>query len=235
MKTTALYTEVYNKILAGIRSGEYPENAPLPAERILCEKYHVSRSTLRAALNLLNKENVVYTMPGAGTFIQPVYLEQSLNSFYSFTDTLKQQNIILKNDIISYHLISADQTLIQRTKCTEGTIFHKVVRLRMTEEQPLMLETSYLPQSRFESLDLNEFVQDSMYEFLKRKYNFQRKSATEYFRPVLPLPREKELLQIYGNVPCMLLERFTYEKNGLSEYTRSVIRGDKNVFTVDLK
>lgn len=233
MKTTALYTEVYNKILDGIRNGEYPENAPLPAERVLCEKYHVSRSTLRAALNLLNKENVVYTMPGAGTFIQPVYLEQSLNSFYSFAETLKQKNIILKNDIISYHLISADQTLIQKTKCIEGTIFHKIVRLRMTEEQPLMLETSYLPQKRFEKLDLNEFVQDSMYKFLKREYHLQKKRAKEYFRPIIPLPREKELLQIYGNIPCMLLERLTYEESALIEYTRSVIRGDKYVFSVD--
>lgn len=235
MKTTALYTEVYNKILDGIRSGEYPENAPLPAERFLCEKYHVSRSTLRAALNLLNKENVVYTMPGSGTFIQPAYFEQPLNTFYSFADTLKKQNVVIKNDIVSYNLVSADQTLLQKTKCEEGTVFHKVVRLRMTQDCPLMLESSFLPMNRFPEVDLNEFVQDSMYEFLKKKYGFQRKKAMEYFRPVLPLPRERELLQIYGNIPCILLERFTYEENGLSEYTRSVVRGDKYIFSVELE
>lgn len=235
MKTTALYTEVYNKILNGIRSGEYPENTPLPAERFLCEKYHVSRSTLRVALNLLNKENIVCTMPGSGTFIQPAYFEQPLNAFYSFADTLKKQNMVIKNDIISYNLVSADQTLIQKTRCKEGTVFHKVVRLRMTRDCPLMLESSFLPQERFPEMELNEFVQDSMYDFLSKKYSFQRKKAKEWLRPVLPLPREKELLQIYRNIPCMLLERFTYEESGLSEYTRSVIRGDKYVFSVNLE
>ncbi len=150
-----------------------------------------------------------------------------------------------------------------------------------------MIETSYLPQSRFSRMELKEFVSDSMYEFLKRTYDFSPEKAVENFRPVMPLPYEKELLQIYGNVPCMLLERFTYEKDGsgglkspekavenfrpvmplpyekellqiygnvpcmllerftyekdgsgglkLAEYTRSVIRGDKFMFQVELE
>ena len=59
--------------------------------------------------------------------------------------------------------------------------------------------------------------------------------ATENFKAIIPLQHEKELLQIYGNIPCMLLERFVYEKETLVEYTRSVIRGDKYIFSVDLK
>lgn len=240
MKTTALYTEVYNKILEGIQSGEFPENAPLPAERFLCDKYHVSRSTLRTALMLLNKEGIVYTLAGAGTFIKPTYFVQPLKSFYSFADTLKEKGIEIQNDIVSYNLIAADQELTRTVKCREGSIFHKIVRLRSARGCPLMTEASYLPQSRFSHIELKEFVSDSMYEFLKRTYDFSPEKAVENFRPVIPLPYEKEMLQIYGNVPCMLLERFTYEKDGsggleLAEYTRSVIRGDKFMFQVELE
>lgn len=234
MKTIALYTEVYNKILEGIRSGEYPENVPLPAERFLCERYHVSRSTLRTALNLLNKEGVVYTMAGAGTFIQPTYFLQPLKGLYSFAETLKEGGAQIKNDIISYNLVAADQTLLRKTKCSEGSVFHRIVRLRSVRECPLMLETSYLPQNRFAVMDLQEFVNDSMYEFLKKNYNFAPKKAEERLQPILPLPREKEILQIYGNIPCMQVERFTFEEEFIGEYTRSVIRGDKYVFQTDL-
>lgn len=234
MKTTALYTEVYNKIREGIRSGEYPENAPLPAERFLCERYHVSRSTLRTALMLLNQEGLVYTVGGAGTFVQPTYYVQSLKGLYSFAETLKEEGIQIRNDIVSYNLVAADQTLKRRTKCEDGSVFHKIVRLRIAEDCPVMLETSYLPRSRFASVDLNAFVQDSMYEFLRKNYNFAPGRATEQFRPVLPISYEKELLRIYGTVPCMLLERLTYEGEGISEYTRSVIRGDKYMFSVEL-
>ena len=235
MKSTALYTEVYNRILAEIRSGEYPENSPLPAERFLCDKYHVSRSTLRTALNLLSKKNIVYTLPGAGTFVQPKYYTQSLNGFYSFGETLKEENTSIKNDILDYNLISLDQTLAQKINYSEGSIFHKIVRLRSVNDAPVMVEASYLPQSRFLNIDLNAFVNDSMYEFLRTSYHLSPDKATETFKSIIPLQHEKDLLQIYGNIPCMLLERYTYERCNLVEYTRSVIRGDKYVFSVDLK
>ncbi len=195
MKTTALYTEVYNKILEGIQSGEFSENVPLPAERFLCDKYHVSRSTLRTALMLLNKEGIVYTLAGAGTFIKPTYFVQPLKSFYSFADTLKQKGIEIQkmllnkegivytlagagtfikptyfvqplksfysfadtlkqkgieiqNDIVSYNLIAADQELTRTVKCREGSVFHKIVRLRSARGCPLMIETSYLGGKR---------------------------------------------------------------------------------------
>lgn len=230
-----LYTEVYKKIREGIRNGEYPEGTPLPAERFLCEKYHVSRSTLRTALTMLNKEGLVYTMAGAGTFVQPTYYIQEIKHLYSFSDTLKSENITVKNALISYNLVFADQTLMRKTKCVEGSVFHKIVRLRYAEECPVMIEASYLPQNRFEKMELNEIANGSIHEFLKRRYDFRPARATEQFRPIIPLPNEKELLQIFGNIPCMLLERFTYEKDSLGEYKRTVVRGDKYIFEVELE
>lgn len=114
MKNDALYLEVYKEILGDIKNGRFPKDQPLPAERILCDKYHVSRSTLRAALKLLNHAEVVYTVPGAGTFIQPTFFMQPLTRLYSFTDTLKKDNVAIRNDIVSYNLITADAALTKK-------------------------------------------------------------------------------------------------------------------------
>lgn len=100
MGNDALYVEIYHAILKSIQANEYPENSPLPSERYLCEKYHVSRSTIRQALNLLQESGVVYTVHGNGSFIKPRIYNQPLGSFYSFTDTLKQNNILIKNEIV---------------------------------------------------------------------------------------------------------------------------------------
>lgn len=235
MKSGALYLEVYQKILMDIKSGALPKDQPLPAERVLCDRYHVSRSTLRAARTLLNKAEVVYTVPGAGTFIQPTFFTQSLTRFYSFTDTLKKDNIVIQNDILSYNLVIADATLARKTGHPQGEAFHKLVRLRSGQGAPLMVETSYLPQSRFADLDLDQLANGSMYDFLEANYDFHAQNARETFRPVLPLPHEKEVLQISGTLPCILQERFTYERGLCGEYTKSIIRGDKFVFSVDLQ
>ena len=43
-----------------------------------------------------------------------------------------------------------------------------------------------------------------------------------------------ELLKISPRIPCILLERFSYEEDCLVEYTSSVVRGDKYVFKIEL-
>lgn len=140
-----------------------------------------------------------------------------------------------QNDIVSYNLVSADQTLMRKTKCGEGEVFHKLVCLRSAKESPVMIETSYLSQKCFENISFKEFADVSMYDYLKSNYEFVPKKAIENFRPVMALPHEKELLQIYGNIPCMLREHFTYGDQRIVGYMKSVIRGDKYVFSVELK
>lgn len=234
MQTAALYIEVYEKILHAIQTGEYAEGAPLPAERFLCDKYLVSRATIRHALMLLKEADVVYTVQGNGTFIKPQVFTQPLTQFYSFTDTLKNSNVLIQNEIIHYELISADQSMSKRTGYPEGSVFHKLLRLRSAREYPLMLETTYLPQSRFVKLDLDVLSKSSLYEFLRNKYSFQMDKATETFRPVMPRSEEKSLLQLPLNTPCILLERLSYEDNLLIEYTKSIVRGDKYIFHIEL-
>lgn len=45
-----LYISVKNAILKAIQSGEFNKHNQLPTEKILVEKFNVSRSTIRSAL-----------------------------------------------------------------------------------------------------------------------------------------------------------------------------------------
>lgn len=234
MSSAALYVEIYEKILGAIHRGEYAENAPLPSERSLCERYHVSRSTIRQAIQLLKETEVVYTVQGNGTFVKPQVFTQPLTKFYSFTDTLKSSNILIQNEIVHYEQVTADLTMVRKTEYPLGTAFHRILRLRSAKEYPLMLETTYLPCARFVKLDLEVLAHGSLYEFLRKNYNFHADNAKETLRPVMPLPEEKALLKMPSGTPCILLERFSYEDGLLIEYTKSIVRGDKYIFRVDL-
>lgn len=234
MDSSALYMDVYNSMLHAIQVGEYPENEPLPTERDLSEKYHVSRAVIRQALSILRSTDVVYTVRGHGTFVRPQLFLQPLGNFYTFTDTLKSSNLTIQNNIISYDLIVANQQLSKNTGYPEGTLFHKLVRLRSAEGCPHMLETTFLPTARFHTLDVDFLSNGSLYEYLRQTYRFHADRASETLRPVIPLPNECVLLQISSNTPCMFLERSSFEDNCLVEYTKSIVRGDKYVFHVNL-
>lgn len=233
--SSALYVEISKQILHDIRNGVYSESDPLPKEESLCKKYNVGRTTIRRALEKLKESGAVYSVQGSGTFIKPHRFTQPLSSFYSFTDTLKRSNVFIKNTVIDCRVISADRSLSKATNYPEGTIFHQLQRLRSARDYPLMLETTYLPQSRFLVLDAVELSQGSLYEYLRRQYNFHADRATEVFQPVMPRPNERALLQISSVTPCMLLERYSYEDDALIEYTKSIVRGDKYAFHIELE
>lgn len=235
MSNCPLYMDIYNDLFCRIRQGEYGAETPLPPERDLCEHYHVSRSTIRCALRELQKNGLIHSVQGSGTFVQSQLIEQQLLNFYTFTDELKNRGTDFGCTIVDYQLLSADDKLAKKMSCPKGNFVHMLVRLRCCASVPLMVEVTYLPQNRFHKINVDVLPNHSLYEYLRTKYNLHIDRAIETFQPILPSPREKELLGISRPLPCMLLERYSYEEEVLVEYTRSVVRGDKYMFKVRLE
>lgn len=232
MSSCALYVTIYNDLLDAIQRGEYPENAQLPSERFFCEKYHVSRSTVRGALQLLKENDYVYTVHGNGTFVKPQAFTQHLNKSFLLTDTLRSNDLCIQTEIINYRLIFADTHTAHKTKFDEGSQLHRIYHLHSVKEYPLMLETTYLPKARFIKIDLDSFAKESLYNYLHKNYNLASGHIHETLRPVMPTAEERAYLKIPANIPCMLLERFQYEDAVLIEYTKSIIRGDKYILNI---
>lgn len=64
-----LYTNVLNKMLRIIDSGEFPAGGRLPPERDLAERFNVSRPTIREAIIALEVLNRVQVKTGSGIYV----------------------------------------------------------------------------------------------------------------------------------------------------------------------
>ena len=72
MDKELLHTKVVREIISSITAGEYNDGQRLPAERKLCERFGVSRGTLRRGFLDLEKMEVIKIKPGSGTYVQKV-------------------------------------------------------------------------------------------------------------------------------------------------------------------
>lgn len=70
MEKELLHTKVVREIISLIASGEYPEDKRLPAERALCDRFGISRGTLRKALVDLVKMGAVTIKPQSGAYVR---------------------------------------------------------------------------------------------------------------------------------------------------------------------
>lgn len=66
-----LYLQVVHVLKKEIVDGVYPVGAQLPTEDDLCERFSVSRYTIREALRRLREDNLVSSRQGAGTVVMP--------------------------------------------------------------------------------------------------------------------------------------------------------------------
>lgn len=64
-----LYVQVAEALEKEIRDGDAPIGTPLPSERALAEKYHVSRNVIRQALSQLADKNLIERIPDRGATI----------------------------------------------------------------------------------------------------------------------------------------------------------------------
>ncbi|MCD8350316.1 MAG: FCD domain-containing protein [Planctomycetaceae bacterium] len=61
--------EVYNHMLVRIAEGEWKEGDKIPSESQLCKAYSVSRISVRSALQRLQGQGLITTVPGIGSFV----------------------------------------------------------------------------------------------------------------------------------------------------------------------
>jgi GntR family transcriptional regulator, transcriptional repressor for pyruvate dehydrogenase complex len=75
VKKTRIYEEVVGQLHQLVDEGKLKVGDRLPAERELAETFRVSRSSVREAIKTLEREGLVVTKPGSGTFISAVDVE----------------------------------------------------------------------------------------------------------------------------------------------------------------
>jgi GntR family transcriptional regulator, transcriptional repressor for pyruvate dehydrogenase complex len=69
MQTGGRVEVVMRRLETALLDGTLPANSRLPAERVLAEKYEVSRNTIREAIQRLAARGLVRSRPGAGVFV----------------------------------------------------------------------------------------------------------------------------------------------------------------------
>lgn len=233
-KRLPLYYQLMDIIIEKIESGELKEHDKLPSERELCEMYNVSRTTVRQTLQELEKENYIYKKHGKGTYVAPKVIDQSLVKFYSFTEEMKKLNKTPSSKVLEFELISCDSQLAKHLDTQEGVRLYKITRLRLADHEPMLYETSYLPLSRFPNLQAEQLETTPMYTLFREIYQATITKAKERFRAVPTAKKEAELLQIPVGSPSLLIERKTYERETVIEYTVTIARGDKFTYSVEL-
>jgi GntR family transcriptional regulator len=135
----------------------------LPSEADLAAYYGVHRLTVRRAIVELVREGLLRRQRGVGTFVAAPKLTQTLARASGFSERVRAAGRRPSSRVLSFEVASAAGAVAQRLGVAPGAPVYTLVRLRYADDEPVMLETAWLPVERFPGLDGFDFTAVSLW------------------------------------------------------------------------
>ncbi|MFW6035669.1 MAG: GntR family transcriptional regulator [Halothermotrichaceae bacterium] len=224
------YKTIAEEITRRIYEGDYLPGSYLPSENKLAREFEVTRTTIRKALNILKQRGTIESFQGKGYKVKQLHWEQSLLQFYSFGQNIADNIQNPETKLLSYNKINS----LKNITGYKNIKLWEITRLRLMNEKPLILETSYIPVKVLPEIKKKELKRESLYDLLKEnEVNIIK--AQEYLEPALPSIDDQKSLNIDENTPLFQTIRYTYNnQEEIVEIRESLIRGDYFKFSVEM-
>ncbi|WP_052741041.1 GntR family transcriptional regulator [Rhodococcus erythropolis] len=205
------YLAIYDDLRTRVEAGQWQADEQLPPQRELAISYGVTLMTLRQALQLLEQDGLIQTKPGLGTF--PVGHRYTYNLLHlsGFAEDLESQGAKVDTRILEVSKVILPPHIAHALRLEPTDLAHLIVRHRVIDTRPAVLQYSYLPL--WLSVDPDELLDTSLYQFLAQR-GFPVASAEERLVITTLHGREAELLARSSGSAAMLSQRTSLDEGG---------------------
>ena len=207
--------------------GSLEPGSAVPTERELAGRMETSRTTVRQALRELVAEGRLVRRQGSGTFVAepkitwPLYLA-------SFTEQVKASGFTPSSQTLGTHRIAATAEVAHQLHLPPRAPVYKLERLRLADNWPIAVETSWVPAERFPGLTRLMRAQSSLHELLGSRYGISMRTGEESIETAPATPRESGPLRVDVGTPMLVVSRQNFDLEGaVVEFGRTWFRGDR--------
>lgn len=209
-----LYSEIKHQMLRALSEGEWKAGDVIPSEKRLCERFGVSKGTLRKAIDDLAAENILIRHQGRGTFVTTHNREQQLFRYF---------NIVRHDGRKTY----PDLTLIRFSKPKAGKVASEKLGIAASAKvfcftnvlslngEPTVVDDITLPEVFFPGLTELKLRNrpNTLYHLYQVVYGLNVIRTEERLRATLATESYAQLLGIEVGAPLLKMHRvaFTYD------------------------
>jgi len=204
----------------------------IPSERLLCERFGVSRMTVRQAVDALVVEGLLEREQGRGTFVAPTRMDLEVR-LASFGQEMRRRGMEPSSKVLAAEEVTVTPDIADALELLPGEQVFYLHRIRYADGEPMAIEQTWLP-SRLTPGLLDDGAPESVYGELRRRglepdWGEDTVAATEVDA------QDAELLGLRTGKAVLRLTRRTFAGEVACAYSRSSYRGDRYVLWVPLR
>ena len=204
----------------------------IPSERVLCERFNVSRMTVRQAVDALVVDGLLEREQGRGTFVAPTKLDLEMR-LASFGEEMIRRGMEPSSRVLAAEEVPAAPDVADALDLVPGERVHYVYRVRLADGEPMALEQTWMPAVLAPGL-VDGDVPESLYGELRRRglepdWGEDTVAASEIDA------QDGALLGLRPGAAVLRLTRRTFAGDVACAYSRSSYRADRYVLWVPLR
>ena len=197
----SMYTQIAEEIQKDLLNLRYGEK--IQTEDELMKQYHVSRGTIRQAIELLVSKGLVYKVHGKGTYRGSDYtVATSHNKLLSFTTTAMQNGGIPTIADVKLSTVPADANVAEKLILPIGEKVYKLSRYRGEEKKGITCYAeAYIVKKVLPKLK-KEDLEQSIIQMVTEKFHIKIAKAMNTLKALLPeevpnidVPKDRAVLK----------------------------------------
>lgn len=222
-----LWRQVLDDLERRISTGEFAER--FPTDRELTDRYGVSRHTVREAVRRLRARGLVERQRGRGSFLTP-RLTQPLGGVPSLFRAVEEQGIAQRSQVLALGLVRNAEAAAW-LGIDEQADLVRIERLRFAADEPLALDTVWLPADVAAPLLDVDFTRTALYDELSDRVGVRITDVEEEIEPVVADASARQRLALDDDEALLSIRRSGWAGGRLIEARLTLIRGQRFVYT----
>ncbi len=227
------FEEVAGQLADRVRRGVYSTAQRLPSEYDLAKEFDVSRLTVRKAIDLLIRQQVLVKDPGKGTYVMatPEKVESGRLGLQGFTEAAKAYGKVSRTEVLSFGPADHLPPVVTQALQLENRHDQRVdllVRRRFWDDDPMTIEKIAICHEYVADRKASDFT-GSLFDLIEREvpiaYSHQEIEA------ILVDSELADLLHVHLGDPLLRVNSVTYTADAKPIfYDTSYYRADKYSF-----
>ena len=199
------HTQISQWLRQQIEDGVFQVDEKLPSENQLCQKFDVSRVTVRKALQTLENEQLIYRSQGLGSFVNDRRSRQSFIQLTDFVEDMRRAGLEASSSVTRFQPVSVTEKVATVLNVDSASKVLRLDRLRMGDGQPIAFDFTWLPMFYGQLIEDYDLEDDTIYGILEREYDIpvekgyyriEAENADDYLAQHLKVAKGTALLLI---------------------------------------
>ncbi|MDO9435392.1 GntR family transcriptional regulator [Hydrogenophaga sp.] len=209
---TLLHRQLFLALREQIASGIYPPGSMIPKEDELCERFKVSRITVRRAVSDLQDLGILEKQQGRGTFVRNTTSLVRPAMSLSLMDSLNKAATETAVEVLTLERKPLPLAVATQLGLAVDEVAMHTVRLRKKDGKPVMVTEAWVLGQHGRKITRRDLQKKALFQILIGQ-GVKFGHAVQELTAVAATPTYAQLLNVAIGQPLLRLTRILFDQN----------------------